>query len=127
MEDSAVYNTLAVNFLVCVVFSSVGIFILSNLYYLVSNKLFKIKNMFGFSSLVIYVSLFLIIAYSIGVLFSSVHYGEFVLVDENLMNTLFWGSTGITRAIHLTYIVSSVILVVLFKHYLYEPHTEKQV
>jgi len=82
---------------------------------------------FGFSSAVIYISLFLTIAYPIGVLSRFVYHGDFVLFDETLMNTLFWGSTGITRAIHLTYIVSSVILVVLFKHYLYEPHTEKQV
>lgn len=127
MVDLSIYNTLAVNFLVCVVFSVVSILTLSDLYYLVSNKLFKIKNVFGFSSAVIYISLFLTIAYPIGVLSRFVYHGDFVLFDETLMNTLFWGSTGITRAIHLTYIVSSVILVVLFKHYLYEPHTEKQV
>lgn len=126
MVDLSIYNTLAVNFLVCVVFSVVGILTLSGLYYLVSNKLFKIKNVFGFSSAVIYISLFLTIAYPIGVLSRFVYHGDFVLFDETLMNTLFWGSTGITRAIHITYIVSSVILVVLFKHYLYEPHTEKQ-
>lgn len=126
MVDLSIYNTLAVNFLVCVVFSVVGILTLSGLYYLVSNKLFKIKNVFGFSSAVIYISLFLTIAYPIGVLSRFVYHGDFVLFDETLMNTLFWGSTGITRAIHITYIVSSVILVVLIKHYLYEPHTEKQ-
>ena len=52
---------------------AVGIIILSDLYYLISNKLFKIKNLFGFSSLFIYTSLFLTISYFIGVLFSSVH------------------------------------------------------
>lgn len=127
MVDLSITDSLAVGTLVCVTCSVVGIIILSDLYYLISNKLFKIKNVFGFSSAVIYISLFLTTAYPIGVLSRFVYHGDFVLFDETLMNTLFWGSTGITRAIHLTYIVSSVILVVLFKHYLYEPHTEKQV
>lgn len=82
--------------------------------------------MFGFSSAVIYISLFLTISYFYGVLFSSVHLGEFVLVDENIMNTLFWGSLGTARAVHFAYTVSSIILVVIFKYYIYEPDTEKQ-
>ena len=126
MVDLSIYNILASNTLTCVIFSVVGLISLFNLYYFISNKLFKIKNLFGFNSFVIYFVLVLTIAYPIGVLSNFVYHGEFVLFDETLMNTLFWGSTGITRAIHLTYIVSSVILVVLFKHYLYEPHTEKQ-
>lgn len=126
MVDLSITDSLAIGTLVCVTCSVVGIIILSDLYYLISNKLFKIKNVFGFSSAVIYISLFLTISYFYGVLFSSVHYGEFVLVDENIMNTLFFGSTGITKTVHFAYTVSSIILVVIFKHYLYEPHTEKQ-
>lgn len=126
MVDLSIYNTLAVNFLVCVVFSVVGILTLSDLYYLISNKLFKIKNVFGFISAVIYTSLFLAISYFFGVLFISVHYGEFVLVDETIMNTLFWGSLGTARAVHFAYTASSIILVVIFKYYIYEPDTEKQ-
>lgn len=82
--------------------------------------------MFGFSSAVIYISLFLTISYFIGVLFSSVQHGEFVLVDENIMNTLFFGSTGLTKAVHFSYTVSSIILVAIFKYHIYEPDTEKQ-
>lgn len=126
MVDLSITDSLAVGTLVCVTCSVVGIIILSYSYYLISNKLFKIKNVFGFSSLVIYTSLFLTISYFIGVLFSSVHHGEFVLVDENIMNTLFFGSTGITKAVHFAYTVSSIILVVIFKYYIYEPDTEKQ-
>lgn len=96
MVDLSSYNTIAVNSLVCVVFSVVGILILSDLYYLVSNKLFKIKNIFSVSSFIIYISLYLIIAYSIGVFVCFVYQGDFVLVDKTLMNTLFWGSAGIT-------------------------------
>lgn len=90
MVDLSITDSLAVGTLVCVTCSVVGIIILSDLYYLISNKLFKIKNVFGFSSAVIYISLFLTISYFYGVLFISVHYGEFVLVDETIMNTLFW-------------------------------------
>lgn len=126
MVDLSITDSLAVGTLVCVTCSVVGIIILSDLYYLISNKLFKIKNVFGFSSAVIYISLFLTISYFIGVLFSSVHQGEFVLVDENIMNTLFFGSTGITKAVHFSYTVSSIILVVIYKYYIYEPDTEKQ-
>lgn len=126
MVDLSITDSLAVGTLVCVTCSIVGIIIISDLYYLISNKLFKIKNVFGFSSTVIYISLFLTISYFIGVLFSSVHQGEFVLVDENIMNTLFFGSTGITKAVHFSYTVSSIILVVIYKYYIYEPDTEKQ-
>lgn len=126
MVDLSITDSLAVGTLVCVTCSVVGIIILSDLYYLISNKLFKIKNVFGFSSSVIYISLFLTISYFIGVLFSSVHLGEFVLVDENIMNTLFWGSLGTTRAVHFAYTASSIILVVIYKYYIYEPDTEKQ-
>ena len=103
MVDLSITDSLAIGNLVCITCIVVGIL-----------------------TAVIYISLFLTIAYPIGVLSRFVYHGDFVLFDETLMNTLFWGSTGITRASHLTYIVSSVILVVLFKHYLYEPHTEKQ-
>lgn len=103
MVDLSITDSLAVGTLVCVTCSVVGIIILSDLYYLISNKLFKIKN-----------------------LFSSVHQGEFVLVDENIMNTLFFGSTGITKAVHFSYTVSSIILVAIYKYYIYEPDTEKQ-
>ena len=126
MVDLSITDSLAVGTLVCVTCSVVGIIILSDLYYLISNKLFKIKNVFGFSSAVIYISLFLIISYFYGVLFISVHLGEFALVDENIMNTLFFGSTGITKAVHFSYTVSSIILVVIYKYYIYEPDTEKQ-
>lgn len=126
MVDFSITDSLAVGTLVCVTCSVVGIIILSDLYYLISNKLFKIKNVFGFSSAVIYISLFLIISYFYGVLFISVHLGEFVLVDETIMNTLFFGSTGITKAVHFAYTVSSIILVAIFKYYIYEPDTEKQ-
>ena len=88
MVDLSITDSLAVGTLVCVTCSVVGIIILSDLYYLISNKLFKIKNVFGFSSAVIY--MFLIISYFYGVLFISVHLGEFVLVDETIMNTLFF-------------------------------------
>jgi hypothetical protein len=124
--DSSIYDNIFINTFACVVFSIVGLSIASDLYYLISNKLFKIKNVFGFSSAVIYISLFLTISYFYGVLFISVHLGEFVLVDETIMNTLFWGSLGITRAVHFAYTVSSMILVVIFKYYIYEPDTEKQ-
>ena len=126
MVDLSITDSLAVGTLVCVTCSVVGIIILSYLYYLISNKLFKIKNVFGFSSLIIYTSLFLTISYFFGVLFSSVHHGEFVLVDENIMNTLFFGSTGITKAVHFSYTISSIILVLVYKYYIYEPDTEKQ-
>lgn len=126
MVDLSITDSLAVGTLVCVTCSVVGIIILSDLYYLISNKLFKIKNVFGFSSAVIYISLFLTISYFIGVLFSSVHHGEFVLVDETVLNTLFWGSLGTSRAVHFDYTVSSIILVVIYKYYIYEPDTEKQ-
>ena len=126
MVDLSITDSLAVGTLVCVTCSVVGIIILSDLYYLISNKLFKIKNVFGFSSIVIYTSLFLTISYFIGVLFSSVQHGEFVLVDETIMNTLFCGSLGTARAVHFAYIVSSIILVVVYKYYIYEPDTEKQ-
>lgn len=126
MVDLSITDSLAVGTLVCVTCSVVGIIILSDLYYLISNKLFKIKNVFGFSSAVIYISLFLIISYFYGVLFISVHLGEFVLVDETIMNTLFWGSLGTARAVHFAYTVSSIILVVVYKYYIYEPDTEKQ-
>ena len=126
MVDSSIYDNIFINTFACVVFSIVGLSIASDLYYLISNKLFKIKNVFGFSSAVIYISLFLTISYFYGVLFISVHLGEFVLVDETIMNTLFWGSLGITRAVHFAYTVSSMILVVIFKYYIYEPDTEKQ-
>lgn len=126
MVDLSITDSLAVGTLVCVTCSVVGIIILSDLYYLISNKLFKIKNVFGFSSAVIYISLFLIISYFYGVLFISVHLGEFVLVDETIMNTLFWGSSGTSRAVHFAYTVSSIILVAIFKYYIYEPDTEKQ-
>lgn len=126
MVDLSITDYLAVGTLVCVTCSVVGIIILSDLYYLISNKLFKIKNVFGFSSVVIYISLFLTISYFYGVLFISVHYGEFVLVDETIMNTLFWGSLGTARAVHFAYTVSSIILVVVYKYYIYEPDTEKQ-
>lgn len=126
MVDLSITDSLAVGTLVCVTCSVVGIIILSDLYYLISNKLFKIKNVFGFSSAVIYISLFLIISYFYGVLFISVHLGEFVLVDETIMNTLFFGSTGITKAVHFAYTASSIILVAIFKYYIYEPDTEKQ-
>ena len=126
MVDLSITDSLAVGTLVCVTCSVVGIIILSDLYYLISNKLFKIKNVFGFSSAVIYISLFLTISYFYGVLFISVHYGEFVLVYETIMNTLFWGSLGTARAVHFAYTVSSIILVVVYKYYIYEPDTEKQ-
>ena len=126
MVDLSITDSLAIGNLVCINCSVVGVIILSDLYYLISNKLFKIKNVFGFSSLVIYTSLFLTISYFIGVLFSSVHHGEFVLVDENIMNTLFFGSTGLTKAVHFAYTVSSITLVAIFKYYIYEPDTEKQ-
>ena len=126
MVDLSITDSLAVGTLVCVTCSVVGIIILSDLYYLISNKLFKIKNVFGFSSAVIYISLFLIISYFYGVLFISVHLGEFVLVDETIMNTLFFGSTGLTKAVHFSYTVSSIILVVIYKYYIYEPDIEKQ-
>lgn len=124
--DLSITDSLAVGTLVCVTCSVVGIIILSDSYYFVSNKMFKIKNVFGFSSAVIYISLFLTISYFIGVLFSSVHQGEFVLVDETIMNTLFFGSTGLTKAVHFAYTASSIILVAIFKYYIYEPDTEKQ-
>lgn len=126
MADLSITDSFAIGTLVCVTCSVVGIIILSDLHHLISNKLFKIKNVFGFSSAVIYISLFLTISYFIGVLFSSVHHGEFVLVDENIMNTLFFGSTGLTKAVHFSYTVSSIIIVVIFKYYIYEPDTEKQ-
>ena len=126
MVDSSIYDNIFINTFACVVFSIVGISIVSDLHNLISNKLFKIKNVFGFSSSVIYISLFLTISYFYGVLFSSVHLGEFVLVDENIMNTLFWGSLGTTRAVHFAYTASSIILVVIYKYYIYEPDTEKQ-
>ena len=126
MVDLSITDSLAIGTLVCITCSVVGIIILSDLYYLISNKLFKIKNVFGFSSAVIYISLFLAISYFIGVLFISVHQGEFVLVDENIMNTLFFGSTGITKAVHFAYTAISIILVAIFKYYIYEPDTEKQ-
>lgn len=126
MVDLSITDSLAVGTLVCVTCSVVGIIILLDLYYLISNKLFKIKNVFGFSSAVIYISLFLIISYFYGVLFISVHLGEFVLVDETIMNTLFFGSTGIIKAVHFAYTASSIILVAIFKYYIYEPDTEKQ-
>lgn len=126
MVDLSITDSITVGTLVCVTCSVVGIIILSDLYYLISNKLFKIKNVFGFSSAVIYISLFLTISYFYGVLFSSVHLGEFVLVDETIMNTLFFGSTGITKAVHFAYTASSIILVVIYKYYIYEPDTEKQ-
>ena len=126
MVDSYIYDNIFINTFACVVFSIVGLSIVSDLHNLISNKLFKIKNVFGFSSAVIYISLFLTISYLIGVLFSSVHHGEFVLVDETIMNTLFWGSLGITRAVHFSYTLSSIILVVVYKYYIYEPDTEKQ-
>lgn len=126
MVDSSIYDNIFINTFACVVFSIVGLSIVSDLHNLISNKLFKIKNVFGFSSIVIYISLFLTISYFYGVLFISVHLGEFVLVDETIMNTLFWGSLGITRAVHFAYTVSSIILVVIFKYYIYEPDTEKQ-
>ena len=126
MVDLSITDSIAVGTLVCVTCSVVGIIILSDLYYLISNKLFKIKNVFGFSSAVIYISLFLIISYFYGVLFISVHLGDFVLVDETIMNTLFFGSTGITKAVHFAYTASSIILVAIFKYYIYEPDTEKQ-
>lgn len=125
MVDSSIYDNIVINTFACVVFSVVGLSIVSDLHNLISNKLFKIKNVFGFSSSVIYISLFLTISYFFGVLFISVHYGEFVLVDETIMNTLFWGSLGTARAVHFAYTVSSIILVVLFKYYIYEPETEK--
>lgn len=126
MLDSSIYDNIVINTYACVVFSIVGLSIVSDLHNLISNKLFKIKNVFGFSSAVIYISLFLTISYFYGVLFSSVHHGEFVLVDENIMNTLFFGSTGITKAVHFAYTASSIILVAIFKYYIYEPDTEKQ-
>lgn len=126
MVDSSIYDNIFINTFACVVFSIVGLIIVSDLHNLISNKLFKIKNVFGFSSAVIYISLFLSISYFFGVLFISVHLGEFVLVDETLMNTLFFGSTGITKAVHFAYTVSSIILVVIYKYYIYEPDTEKQ-
>ena len=126
MVDSSIYDNIVINTYACVVFSIVGLSIVSDLHNLISNKLFKIKNVFGFSSAVIYISLFLAISYFFGVLFISVHYGEFVLVDETIMNTLFWGSLGTARAVHFAYTVSSIILVVIFKYYIYEPDTEKQ-
>ena len=126
MVDSSIYDNIFINTFACVVFSIVGLSIVSDLHNLISNKLFKIKNVFGFRSAVIYISLFLTISYLIGVLFSSVHHGEFVLVDETIMNTLFWGSLGITRAVHFSYTLSSIILVVVYKYYIYEPDTEKQ-
>lgn len=126
MVDLSITDSLAVGTLVCVTCSVVGIIILSDLHNIISNKLFKIKNVFGFSSAVIYISLFLTISYFYGVLFISVHLGEFVLVDETIMNTLFWGSLGTARAVHFAYTVSSIILVVIYKYYIYEPDTEKQ-
>lgn len=126
MVDSSIYDNIVINTYACVVFSIVGLSIVSDLHNLISNKLFKIKNVFGFSSAVIYISLFLAISYFFGVLFISVHYGEFVLVDETIMNTLFWGSLGTARSVHFAYTVSSIILVVVYKYYIYEPDTEKQ-
>lgn len=126
MLDSSIYDNIVINTYACVVFSIVGLSIVSDLHNLISNKLFKIKNVFGFSSAVIYISLFLTISYFYGVLFISVHLGEFVLVDETIMNTLFWGSLGTARAVHFAYTVSSIILVAIFKYYIYEPDTEKQ-
>ena len=126
MVDSSIYDNIVINTYACVVFSVVGLSVLSDLHYFISNKLFKIKNVFSFSSSVIYISLFLAISYFFGLLFSSVHLGEFVLVDETIMNTLFWGSSGTARAVHFAYTVSSIILVVIFKYYIYEPDTEKQ-
>ena len=126
MVDSSIYDNIFINTFACVVFSIVGLSIVSDLHNLISNKLFKIKNVFGFSSIVIYISLFLTISYFYGVLFISVHYGEFVLVDETIMNTLFWGSLGTARAVHFAYTASSIILVVIYKYYIYEPDTEKQ-
>lgn len=126
MVDFSIYDNIVINTYACVVFSIVGLSIVSDLHNLISNKLFKIKNVFGFISAVIYTSLFLAISYFFGVLFISVHYGEFVLVDETIMNTLFWGSLGTARAVHFAYTASSIILVVIFKYYIYEPDTEKQ-
>lgn len=127
MVDSSIYDNIFINTYACVVFSVVGLSVLSDLHYFISNKLFKIKNVFSFSSSVIYISLFLAISYFFGVLFISVHLGEFVLVDETVMNTLFWGSLDTTRAVHFSYTVSSIIIVVvIFKYYIYEPDTEKQ-
>lgn len=127
MVDLSITDSLAIGTLVCVTCSVVGIIVLSDLYYLISNKLFKIKNVFGFSSIVIYTSLFLTISYFIGVLFISVHLGEFVLVDETIMNTLFWGSLGTARAVHFAYTASSIILVAIFKYYIYESDTKNKV
>lgn len=126
MVDSSIYDNIVINTYACVVFSIVGLSIVSDLHNLISNKLFKIKNVFGFISIVIYISLFLTISYFYGVLFISVHHGEFVLVDETIMNTLFWGSLGTDRAVHFAYTASSIILVAIFKYYIYEPDTEKQ-
>lgn len=126
MIDLSISNTLAVDVIVCVVFNIIGIMILSDPYYFVSNKMFKIKNVFSVSSFIIYISLFLIISYSIGVFVRLVYYGDFVLFDDNLMNTLFFGSTGLTKAVHFAYTVSSIILVVIYKYYIYEPDIEKQ-
>ena len=126
MLDSSIYDNIVINTYACVVFSIVGLSIVSDLHNLISNKLFKIKNVFGFSSAVIYIYLFLAISYFIGVLFISVHLGEFVLVDETIMNTLFWGSLGTARAVHFAYTASSTILVVIYKYYIYEPDIEKQ-
>ena len=126
MVDSSIYDNIFINTYACVVFSVVGLSVLSDLHYFISNKLFKIKNVFSFSSSVIYISLFLAISYFFGVLFISVHLGEFVLIDETVMNTLFWGSLGTTRAVHFSYTVSSIILVAIYKYYIYEPDTEKQ-
>lgn len=126
MVDSSIYDNIVINTYACVVFSIVGLSIVSDLHNLISNKLFKIKNVFGFISAVIYISLFLAISYFFGVLFISFHHGEFVLVDETIMNTLFWGSLGTARAVHFAYTASSIILVAIFKYYIYEPDTEKQ-
>lgn len=107
MVDYSIYDNIFINTFACVVFSIVGLSIVSAL-------------------LLFIFFLFLTISYFYGVLFISVHLGEFVLVDETLMNTLFWGSLGTTRAVHFAYTVSSIILVVIFKYYIYEPDTEKQ-
>lgn len=48
MVDFSITDSLAVCTLVCVTCSVVGIIILSDLYYLISNKLFKIKNFVWF-------------------------------------------------------------------------------
>ena len=125
MADLSIYNILASNTLTCVVFSVVGLISLFNLYYFVSNKLFKIKNLFGFNSFAIYFVLVLTIAYPIGVLSRFVYQGEFVLFDETIMNILFCGNTGFTKAVQFTYIMSSLSLFVLLKYHTYKPDSEK--